>query len=573
MPDIWRLSEEVRRALWSLSEYEPSPEQLEAHLHPARNKLILGGERAGKSRWGGEELLTWVAVSERGDGFWIVGPDYIQTRGDFKHLMEALAKTGLLDSSSLSMPVAGSWRMLTRHGVEIVTRTSSDPATLSAIAPKGVLMAEAGQQSYEAYLRARGRVAEKRGPLVLSGTLEGSEGWYPALFRRWQTDNEEGGRSFSIPTWSNTAIYPGGWDDPEIQALRATFPEDVFFERFGAQPRPPATLVFREFDPLTHVRPCPIRPDLGVQLWIDPGWAGAYAVVVVQIHEGVVYQIDEVYAQGMTAQDVIAECQSRPWWKKVTGGVIDIAGRQHHGMESHIEIWRKLAGVNLYSQKVGVADGILRHRTFLLDPASKKPRLFHDPRCVNTIREYSLYRYREMQEGRPVREDPIDADNHCVVGETLIDTPGGRFPIKDLVGTRPWVYCVIDGQLALRRADAVFPTLQNTPVVKVMMDRGEVICTPDHLFMTAKGEWVEAQDLKPAQSLMALNRHVQSKVIAVIPWGTADVYDLTVPEAHNFVANGVVMHNSMKAVAYGLVANFGFVSPTKRQRVRVRFRR
>jgi hypothetical protein len=34
------------------------------------------------------------------------------------------------------------------------------------------------------------------------------------------------------------------------------------------------------------------------------------------------------------------------------------------------------------------------------------------------------------------------------------------------------------------------------------------------------------------------------KVRFVRPAGTADVYDLNVPEYHNFVAEGVVVHNS-----------------------------
>jgi len=56
----------------------------------------------------------------------------------------------------------------------------------------------------------------------------------------------------------------------------------------------------------------------------------------------------------------------------------------------------------------------MRHRTFLKDPQTGKPRLFHDPKCKHTIEEYSLYRYREIKEGRPIREKPIDACNHSL---------------------------------------------------------------------------------------------------------------------------------------------------------------
>ena len=46
------------------------------------------------------------------------------------------------------------------------------------------------------------------------------------------------------------------------------------------------------------------------------------------------------------------------------------------------------------------------------------------------------------------------------------------------------------------------------------------------------------------------------KVIAVIPAGRADVYDMEVPDFHNFVANGVVVHNSNKAIGYFLNTHF-----------------
>lgn len=413
-PQIWRLPEPQRLALWQVEGYDPSPEQLAAHLDPHRLKLVAGGERAGKSRFSAEELLTWVIVAERGSLFWIVGPDYDLARPEAEHLLRSLGRLGLLDADAVSQPRQGSWRITTLHGVEISTRTSADPATLAGRAPHGVLMVEAAQQTYEAMLRLRGRVAETRGPLLLSGTFEGSLGWYAETWTAWQGDNVDGGRSFSLPTWSNRALFPGGRNDPEIKALEATYPADTFQERFGALPCPPATLVFKEFAHTKHVRPCPFDKDHPVQVWVDPGWAGAYAVVAVQLDGGTVYQIDEVYAQGTTAQEIIAICQGREWWPQVRGGVIDIAGRQHQGMESHVEIWRRLGGLVMVANTVGVADGILRHRTFLKDPASGEPRLYHDPKCKRTIAEYGLYRYPEVKENRPVREEPIDRDNHAM---------------------------------------------------------------------------------------------------------------------------------------------------------------
>jgi hypothetical protein len=425
---IWRAPEAVRRVIWAAAGYEPNAQQLPIHLDLHRCKNVSGGERSGKSYVTAAELLVWACLCS--EPIWIVGPTYDLARPEFVHLLPMAQACDLVLPGSVSMPRSGPCSFKTRLGGEILTKTSQDPEALAGVAPAGVAMVEAAQHTYEAFLRLRGRVAEKRGPLFMSGTFEGSLGWHPALWQEWQGDNRDDGRSFSLPTWSNTAIFPGGRDDPEIRALEARFPADLFMERFGGIPCQPQTLVFKEFSYLLHVRRMSFAPEGGVreeedggfvlpqgepvQVWIDPGYAGAYAVSAVVIIDGNVYNFDEVYARGRTAQEIIAECKERPWWARCKSGVIDLAGGQHQGMESHIEIWRKMAGIQLHAQRVPVPDGILRHRTFLKDPETGKPRLFHDPKCKGAIAEYGLYKYQEVKDNRPERELPVDRDNHCM---------------------------------------------------------------------------------------------------------------------------------------------------------------
>ncbi len=356
---IWRAPEHARRALWQAAGYEPSPEQAAAHLDPSRARLVAGGERAGKSRWTGQEVHDWCWASKDGE-IWIVGPTYDLARGDFLHALTVAGATGILLPGSVSTPAQGQCQFTTVTGVRVVTRTSKDPETLASIAPIGIAMAEAAQQSLEVYLRLRGRVAERRGPMVLSGTFEGSLGWYPELWTRWQAANPDEGRSFSIPSWANRTIYPGGRQDPEILGLERITPADLFMERYGAIPCKPATLVFKEFGYLTHVRELSFNPAWPVQLWIDPGYAGAYAVLAVQFDRSTipatVRHFDEVYEHGVVSADIIEMCKAREWWPSVRQVVMDVAGRQHHAQESHYETWRRLAGLVPMGQPVGIAN-------------------------------------------------------------------------------------------------------------------------------------------------------------------------------------------------------------------------
>ena len=138
----------------------------------------------------------------------------------------------------------------------------------------------------------------------------------------------------------------------------------------------------------------------GAAAW---GWSGTQVAV-----------LDEVYVQYAVAALVIQECKRRAWWPYVQGGVIDIAGRQHHAAPSQVEIWRRLARLRLRSHRVPLRDGMERLRTFLRDPASGEPRITISPRCQALIREFGLYRYHEPSEHRPISEAPIDADNHAI---------------------------------------------------------------------------------------------------------------------------------------------------------------
>ena len=359
---------------------------------------------------------------------------------------------------------------------------------------------------------------------IVHNTFEGSLGWYPEKWREWQGPNAMGGKSFSIPTWSNLSIFPEGRDNPEIKKLEVEYPPDMFMERFGAIPCPPATLVFKEFSHMKHVVKMTMAKEFGwiynelneleavelpweheVQVWIDPGRWG-YAVEAVIIIGEHVFNFDEVFCTEMSAEQVIKECEKKSWWRRVKIGVMDIAGAQKHAGMSHKEIWISKAGIPIVDQRVGITDGIDRHRTFL-----DTGRLFHSPNCTNAIKEYGLYKYRDVKDdNRPRSDIPLDANNHCVVGDTKIDTPGGRKKIKELVGTTPWVYCCIGGKVAVRKARDIRLTRKDAQVVTILMDRDELTLTADHLVMLLDGSYKPACELKSGDRLMAMNRFVSN---------------------------------------------------------------
>lgn len=190
--------------------------------------------------------------------------------------------------------------------------------------------------------------------------------------------------------------------------------------------------------------------------------------------------------------------------------------------------------------------------------------------------------------------------NPCVTGDTLIETTRGSIPIKDLVGKNPDVLCMDnDGNLCIKQVSKVWKTRENAKLVTVKTCSGSITCTPDHLIHTRKRGWVPAIDLKHGDKLTGLNKVMEDETNTAIALSdsensiitnngharnslhdakgyfakaehekkrasinlgqgvginwcvdsvtecdyTADVYDMTVTDCHNFIANGVVVHN------------------------------
>jgi hypothetical protein len=412
--------------------YVPLPIQEQIHRANERVLLISGGEGSGKSLVTAAEIVSrhtmWRLV-------YLVGPQYAQAHKEIDYCYEMLMRIGAASPAGFSRPRAGKATLTTRDGARIETQSSEDGAkavTGTGESPDILAMVEAGKQSYEIFLACRGRVARSRGLLILSGTIEQSERWYPELVNRWQTDNPEGGRSFIIPTWANTALYPGGEDDPEILALKATYPSDRYLERFGAVPCPPSDAVIKEFSFVDHVSErVQFDPSQSVELWIDPGYSGShYAVEVVQFPSPRdVNIVDEIYADHSITQEIIDAARLKPWWNAVqkksdrrSGGVIDIAAKAHAAMPSVWQTW-DAAGVSLRMQRVEVEDGVAVHRAMLKPPEGGPPRLMFNPGCKGAFAEYGAWKRRNAG-GALLEPDTRNCDAMKAIHYGLVDRFG-----------------------------------------------------------------------------------------------------------------------------------------------------
>jgi ribonucleotide reductase alpha subunit len=150
----------------------------------------------------------------------------------------------------------------------------------------------------------------------------------------------------------------------------------------------------------------------------------------------------------------------------------------------------------------------------------------------------------------------ITASNPCCfTGDTLVQTEHGPMAFEQLTkavetGDQVRVLTHVTGQLAFTAVSRAWVAGETRELVDVLTTNGlRLRSTPEHRYLT-EGEWVQAHNLKAGQRLVSESgMDVVAEVVVVHLSEPVRVYDLEVPDSHNFVVTsegkpGVVVHNS-----------------------------
>ena len=134
----------------------------------------------------------------------------------------------------------------------------------------------------------------------------------------------------------------------------------------------------------------------------------------------------------------------------------------------------------------------------------------------------------------------------CFKGGTLVTTDKGDKPIEEIK----------EGDLVLTRKGFKKVTHSwcsgEKDCISVNVEGSEIICTPDHRFIDAFNNEIEAQDLTEELTLLKAVKfrkdkyqlrpaHLTAKTSCVVEH--CKVYDIEVEDCHEFFANGVLVHN------------------------------
>ncbi|MDQ4027667.1 MAG: AAA family ATPase, partial [Actinomycetota bacterium] len=172
-------------------------------------------------------------------------------------------------------------------------------------------------------------------------------------------------------------------------------------------------------------------------------------------------------------------------------------------------------------------------------------------------------------------------ESGCLSRETQVSLASGDVvAISDLVGSRPEVVTIDGWKMTSALATKVWMTGRKLLFRIVTRSGRSVRATANHPFRVLGG-WKPLEELRveeriavPLASMLGDAPHIGSipahqrtpyettsdlrelreidsdlywdEVEEIVPDGVEDVYDMTVPGTHNFVANGIVVHNSIE---------------------------
>lgn len=257
----------ARRVLQAIG-VDLTPEFDEVLFDGAREKIVFGGWRAGKSTEGACEIaidaFVRLAFGQKAL-YWLVGPDYGQTEQEFGYLRDWFSRFNLIVNSSA--PLEGPRFLEIKGGIRVETKSAQYPERLGAVAPDLILCCEAGQISDEVRLWLTGRTMEKRGRIIYTGTLEDEHvhkqwAWYIELGSQWLEDRNEEHSAYSLPSWANRKVFPGGREDPEILRQEAAWREFtgsdfVFLRKIAGRPTGIQYQVYPQLDEVDLLLPIP----------------------------------------------------------------------------------------------------------------------------------------------------------------------------------------------------------------------------------------------------------------------------------------------------------------------------
>lgn len=429
-----RLAREVARrgefaAFCALIGYQPHAAQREVHRCNAPRRVVRWGRRAGKTLLAAVEAAFCLLQDRK--RVWVVAPDHELTGRVWEELTRILCdELGFEPKVRHDNPP----RKLGFEWGSICEGKSTEPTAQKSLVGAAVDLlvwdevAKSPPKVWERRLHPN--LADRHGRALLISTPEG----YNHFHEFWQRGNglDPAWKSF----WAPSSVNPH-LPQSAIEEARRTYSPQAFAQEWEARFTHFAGQVYVEFDESTHVKPLAYDPDLPLVLAFDFGVENPFVCLWIQFTpDDTLRIIDEYVQRGLTTlengQRVLKHHEQMGYgpiaWAAADPSAKEarLTLRRHCGIQT---VFRRLstrgdhagdrrAGIEQVRRLLKVNGGEDEQPAKPTGKRSRspkpQPRLFVDPRCLNTIREFNLYRYPEQHGDHNADEDPEKSHDHCM---------------------------------------------------------------------------------------------------------------------------------------------------------------
>ena len=423
--------------------------QMQVATDEHRYRVICAGRRWGKSVLSRMIVLKWAL--EKVGVYYIVSPTYKQAKSiHWRDLKKEIPQLWVNKVNEVEMSVS------LVNGSIIELKGAENPDTLRGVKLRGLVIDEiASIRNWEWLWNEvlRPTLSDYQAPAVFISTPKGYNHFH-TLYKMGIIDSDvydEDYKSWHFTSYDNSAL-PNLKE--EIDKAQKELPEDTFMQEYMADFRRHEGLIYKEFDRDIHIVPKFDVPtnwrifrgmDFGsnnptVCLWVAEDEDGNLFIVdeYYQTYETIDYHVGVIKANELNPQVIstYGDPSGTQWFLEFQSkGMFITPANRETGQTN--QSWVSL-GIEKVQEYLKPVVGHYVMQPHMQPREGGLPKLFITDNCVETIREFEAYRWKE----RANKDDtlnqldiPEKADDHCmdalryvVVSYRKRRGRGGEFP-------------------------------------------------------------------------------------------------------------------------------------------------
>jgi PBSX family phage terminase large subunit len=296
------------------------------------------------------------------------------------------------------------------EGGKIFIRSLDDPDALEGIPDvRAAWMDEGGKTKYGAWINFQGRLARNQGRGLITTTPYAFNWLYYDFYKKWLA----GDPNYEVIQFQS--IENPSFSQDEFERLKTDMSEADFQRKYcGVFARREGLVYYLDHDSIVEDIE---YSNLTMYAGIDWGFTNPTAFVIIGVDSDLNYaQVAEYYETKKTTPELIEAAHKFQTKYKIKYWYADPEDPEKIAQFNRAGL-RTIPAINDWEKGHSAVTEVLRNKRFQIIRG----------KCPNTLDEFESHHYPEGDEGREIKEKPVDANNHALSGVryVIVSNEGG----------------------------------------------------------------------------------------------------------------------------------------------------